>query len=441
MHKSIEKIFADAGLEITDELLLILKGEDAILRIPNKIQHNMDKWFPRKDLKEIHEDEDTAKELILFLLSNLSSTFLKSQMSEIEAVKNGFKRLDSRILQKQVQYDGKITSPYRKVLDYLIKNGVLEIGKLGSQKSKKATEYRLRRKYFGKGIVPYQIKSLTVRRMRVKSFNANFERVITTNIGKNSLKVRSKMFFPSSEEVREHLEKAVVNKYINKKGKRLVKLGKHSKKEYPESNFVYLEDYLARYEYLRDHMTVPFVSEDVTDTRIIDCFNMMPSLIRKILKINRMPIVETDFSALHPNIIQMFYGGENKEGITHQIVADELGLGVREVKVMHLSFFNMEIKHLVYSPLYDYYMKKEPLMMARVLEDKRISKRGHKVTSDELFKVETNMMEEIVGELNSKGIDVLYVFDAIYSTEQDKSDVVEVMSKIALKYKVRTKAV
>lgn len=472
MYQLLGQTLNNAGIELTPDLLQTLKGESYLVRVPKKVLNNMDKYFSRKELWEIHPDLEVAKELCLLTLSNLCSTFLDSQVDDDVRVKEGYKRLYSRILEKQVQYDGKITSPYSKIINYWIINGVIEMGREGSMISGKATEYRLTRGrggYFAKGIDTYELKTKIVRRMQVKKFNANFERAISTNIGKNSLRVRSKMIFPSTEEVTKHLQKEMMKEggYYNKKGKKLVKLGKHSKKEYPESDFVYLEDYIARYEYLRDHMKVPIVSEVMTDARIFDCFNMMPSVIRKMLKINGMSIAETDYSALHPNITQMLYGGANEESITHKAVAEDLGLEVKKVKRMHLSFFNLPSSKMVHSPLFKYYDDKEPLMMTRIIEEKRQEEmeqaalirikqrarlnkgqqekkdknKGHAVTSVNLFMVETHMMEEVVGELNSRGIDVFYVFDAIYSTEQDKSDVVEVMNKIAGKFKVKTKAI
>jgi hypothetical protein len=73
------------------------------------------------------------------------------------------------------------------------------------------------------------------------------------------------------------------------------------------------------------------------------------------------------------------------------------------------------------------------------LESDKIRYKTHKITSQKLFMKETDMMEDVIMVLNNIGVDVVYVFDALY-TQPFNSDIVRsTMNKIANKYHIKTK--
>lgn len=433
--EEIKKMLLEAGVEPRLEVLKILQGEDCYLKVSKKLPSRVGR-IKQEKLKHIHDSTEVARELCLVILENFSSCHTRSIMMDDPAIKEGYKRLYSPILQTQVRYKSGKTSPYRAILDLLIEEQIIEPGAKYSTAKKTSNEYRLTENYRSKGVYSYKIKTAVVQKLRGRSFKDNLDRVLKTKIGRNSLMLRSIIDFPTIEEVTEHLKEASRTKYINKKGKKLVMRGKNHSR-YPESEYVFIENYLQIYEYLRDCLKIPIVSPFLADERIIDCFNIMPSLIRQMLNINGKPIVESDFTCLHPNIAQMLYSDINRNQISHEKVAKCLLLeDVKTAKIEHLSYFNKEWSQLEHSVLHKYYMSNDPRMMEKICIDKALN--GYKNTSRELFKVETNMMDEIVGILNSQGIIVMYVFDAIYSAEIHKEEVIRVMNQVAEKFNVRT---
>jgi len=435
---NLKTTLKDNGLILSSQYLHLLRDRKESVAIPSKTLHFLyhSRKVSQKLLKEIHTNKDIAIELCLLTLSNLANTYSRSFNSDDKKVKQGWKRLYSQILSSQVDIDGERSSKYRVILDLLVGAGVIE--EESSYTVGKSRMFRLTHTFYGKGIVNYRLKDKTVRKMKIKDFNQNFERAIKTELGKNSIRMRSKVQFPTDEEAELIVSDAVKDKYPNKKGKRLVWLGKNSKKTYPESDYVYAEDYLERYKYLRDQLVVPVVAEELADFRVIDCFNLMPSLFRKHLKVGGETFVEADFTCLHPNIAQAYYGGTNTEMISHEKVAVYLEIDRQEAKIEHLSFFNKRYEDMKKSPLWNYYVNNETKMMENIIKEKAESLDAHKATSRTLFKIETNIMEEIVKRLSKQGMDVLYVFDALYCHKADRNDVKQVMNEVAKEFKVKS---
>ena len=88
------------------------------------------------------------------------------------------------------------------------------------------------------------------------------------------------------------------------------------------------------------------------------------------------------------------------------------------------------------SPIYGYYFKNELEMLEQINKDKRDN--GYKITSQKMFKAEVDIMSDVIKHLNSIGITVLYVYDALLCEEKDKALVVETMNRIILEHGVCT---
>jgi len=55
-----------------------------------------------------------------------------------------------------------------------------------------------------------------------------------------------------------------------------------------------------------------------------------------------------------------------------------------------------------------------------------------------MFKAEVAIMSDVIKHLNQKGIEVLYVYDALLCEEKDKPVVIEAMNRIILEHGVKT---
>jgi hypothetical protein len=89
------------------------------------------------------------------------------------------------------------------------------------------------------------------------------------------------------------------------------------------------------------------------------------------------------------------------------------------------------------SPLFNFYSELEADMLSRIYINKK--EHGYKVTSAKMFKVEVSIMTDVIIHLNSIGINVLYVYDALLCKEKDKTMVIESMNKIIKEHGVKTK--
>ena len=409
-----------------------LFGGGKTIRIPNKVAAKLN-YITQKELKSINKDTEFAKELMLIVLSNFSTTWAVSTVHNDPRKKQGYKRLDSRLLEKQVDPTKK--GVYKKILTVLINNEVIEKGN-NYLVSSKCTEYRLTDRYFGHGIQTHNLQTSDALRLNMKHLSKQLLLATSTIIGRNSLKLYSLVDLPTTAEVKGYLKQAVKENYHNKKGKKLVSKGKNPNR-YNSEEYIFTEDYLRLYNDLTESFLMPIVTDKKAGHRVIDSFNMMPSIIRQHLTIDGKKIVENDYSALHPNLANNIYRGTVEE-VTHEKVAKYLGISRQEAKIEHLSFFNKRWEDLYISPLFNYYAAKEPEMMENICKDKE--RNGYKATSMKMFDMETQLMSAAIEKLNSENIDVIYVFDCLYSTEDTAARVKQVMNETAIQFNIKTKA-
>jgi len=187
----------------------------------------------------------------------------------------------------------------------------------------------------------------------------------------------------------------------------------------------------------------PHVSGEKNGGRIVDSFTLMPSWIRNMCTINGQPIVEIDYTALHPNIAMELYGGGSSY-ITHSEIAEKANIDLKLVKKEHLSFFNKTWDQMMHSPLFTYYWLNEPDMMENIYRDKTnyffFDVNRYKITSRRMFRKEVEIMSDVIKTLNAEGIYVGYVYDALFCHPDQKQRVQEVMNEVILQHGVKTKA-
>ena len=410
--------------------------------IPKKIKRNLERYVPKELLRKIDTNIELAIEKCLVFVSNLSSTYYSD---------NRWKKLSSTILQEQIKKPKSNTYVYKSVINALLngtpKDGPMieilknEDGKDSYQIGVHSKYYKLSDNYFKAGLTQYIIQDESlINNRRIWLYN---ELKCATNnpIASNLLSVYPKLTLPTHDEMMAEARRLISKGYINKKGKKLTILNKHGKSYFPDNdNRSFVEENIELFNYLtRNGFLIPNVGGIRSGGRVVESFTLMPSWIRRMIKIDGYDIVEVDYRALHPNIAVKLYCGKS-QFITHQMIADELGVDKQIIKDAHLSFFNEKINQMKQSPLFKYYKKKEPDMLNNIMYEKLNHKSKHKATSERLFDYEVRIMSEVLFRLNTRGIYAVYVYDALYCKDVDALDVIDMMNQVALEYGVYTTA-
>lgn len=386
-----------------------------------------------KKLKTVHENVDISREVLFLIMTNLTSTYTSYEKSDRGSREEaGFKRLNSQILSSETRVGSKY--PYAKGLKLLQEEGIIEMGLDYSVSQKRSREFRIAPKYFNfkvSKVKPTQEFSKRVLSRKEREFSGSF---IGSDIATEFLRNRDRVTLPSEKETEEILLEAVKNDFRNRDGKKLKKRGKNRRELCGE--FVYLEDYLNMYYIYKECFTIPKITGERAGNRVITPLNMLPKVIREHVKIDGEKIVGLDFICLHPNEVTAIYRGIG-DMVTHDKVSEYLGISREQAKIEHLSFFNKEWDKMYISPLFKYYIDKDPIMMERVFEDKR--KNGYRSTSRKMFSLETQLMEEITRRFRELGIVGIYVFDAMYVKESVAKEAEKIMNEVAKSFGINTK--
>lgn len=402
----------------------------SLLKVPAKANRTIERFVSRSALRKIHPDPDVARELCLIFLSNLSSTFHSGR----------WKRLYSVILRRQVSFTDDST--YVRIVEVL-KDGTPKLGSIlhviKDARKGKSYEYALGDAYYGKGIVPYTLKTEHAVNLRNREHYRLYAEASDNPIARNLFRIYSVVRPPLKEEIHAEAKKLISMNFKSKKGKELTYLHRHDKGrwERPEER-MFVEDCLDIYEICTGGgFLMPIVTDEKAGGRVVDSFTLMPGWIRNMTTVNGERLVEVDYAALHPNLAVAVYGG-NAKYITHRGLAEKAGVDPGAVKKEHLSFFNKRWKDLVKSPVFDFYCETEPELMDAMWRDKH--DKGHKSTSRKLFALEVTLMTNVITQLNSEGIFVLYIYDAVMCEPRHKARVVAVMNDAAVEMGIYTTA-
>jgi hypothetical protein len=404
--------------------------------VPKTLSRNLQRLLGKKDWSLIANTKEVAIEKLLLVVSNLTTSIIYDEN------KNDFKELSYQIIQTQVRKGNSNTILSSKAVSILVKLNIIEVEKDKNgiykfSEGEKCRGFKLTDDYIYKPVVCYQLKEKEVIRNRFIALCLYLDTNCYNIIVQNLLTVYPKITLPSMEEVKERAEQLVIQKY-KRRGKQLVHLRDRDRKKLNENKeYLFVEDHLRIYDFAVKSPKLPTVGGEESGNRVVDFLVRIPQWIRKMVKIDNEEIVECDFKCLHPNLIMSIYRGGMKY-ITHQKIADETGISVNEVKKEHLSFFNQHKNQMSKSVLFNYYMQKEPEMMDRLLRDKNIRPKYYKRTSMKLFKIEVELMTDLIKRLNSQGIYVIYVYDALYCKKSDEEKVRTVMNTVAKEMKIYT---
>lgn len=418
-----------------------------LIKIPKKVKTTLIRHVSKSLLRKINPDINVAIELCLLFLSNLTSTQYYYNNSEIidDDKRAGWKTLNSRILE---QTFGK---GYKRIIEALMeptsKGSILERGD-GYIPNVKSYSYRLGEAYLGKGIQECHLKEKYVESLLSKSYYAQMARAERNFISKNLLNIYQFISIPTIEEIYAEAKHLIKYKYVTNKGKRLTFLNNHSRSYFKNSDELsFVEDAIEIFNFVTSNgFMTPFDGDEKSGGRVVDSFTLMPKWIRRLIKINGSPIVGVDYKCLHPNIAMNLYNG-NKKFITHESISVAAGVDKLIVKQEHLAFFNKHPEQMKKSPLFDFYMATEGQLLKKIINEKYNStgtygitstKDSYKITSRKMFEVEVNLMTKVIEKLNSEGIYVLYVYDALACHPNHAGRVMQVMDEVALLNKIYT---
>jgi hypothetical protein len=400
--------------------------------IPKKAEYNLRKYVSKDLLRTIDPNIDIAVEKCLVFLYNLASTYYTDSK---------WKPLNATILHQQSRNSDN-TFIYTKIIDvltvgtstgaFIAVDGSYQIG----TQSKK---FRLNEMYLKAGLIEYIIKDAGIISNRNKIYYEQLCEAMTNPICSNLIAMYPKIDLPTSEELLAIGRKLVKEGRTTKKGKILTIRNKHLNDYWADADKrSFVEDNIKLFEFLTGRgFMIPSAGDMHSGGRVVDSFTLMPAWIREHIVVDGKKLTECDYSTLHPNIAIKLYDG-TLTYLTHGLVAEKTGVDLKDVKIEHLSFFNMKWDDMRKSPLFGYYSSNEPDMLASIYKDK--SEHGHKITSQKMFAVEVGIMSAVISDLNAKGVYVLYVYDALVCEEKDSKLVAETMNRIILEHDVKTTA-
>jgi hypothetical protein len=246
-----------------------------------------------------------------------------------------------------------------------------------------------------------------------------------------------KIDLPTNEELLAIGKQLVKKGHRTKKGKILTMRNSHKNHYWKDAdNRSFVEDNIELFQFLTGRgFMIPAAGDEKSGGRVVDSFTLMPAWIRNEVAIDSKKLKECDYIALHPNIALELYRGAQTY-LTHQNVAERTGIDLKMIKIEHLSFFNKNWFGMTKSLLFDYYSKNETDMLQRMYQDKKAN--GYKITSMKMFKVEVEIMTDVIQFLNTQGVFVLYVYDALLCEFKDEALVIGTMNRIILDHGIKT---
>jgi len=394
--------------------LPIFLGECKIIQIPKGIRRRV-KRLPKGILKKIDFNTDMAVEKCFIMISNLTYTVFEDE--------DYWKGLSSEILNRQFKKGSDNTTVYKNIIEALKYETnstypIIDCKKNGYntetyRENYYSKQYRLNSSSKNIALESYQIKfEDNIIIIKEDHCLEQFNKANSNVIGRNLINVYGQITLPSRDVILNHAKKLVKENYKNKKGKKLTFLNKKSKSYYSSSKpRSFVEYNIKLYDSLvGSNYMIPKIGDFKSGGRVVDSFNLMPSWIRPLVKINNEEIIELDFKALHPNIAFSIYG-EPEHQITHEYVAKALSKPLYEIKIEHLSFFNKRVEDMKKSILYDFYYEREKVMLENLIREKE--KYDYKKTSQQLFKKEVIIMSDIIYELSRLGIYVMSMMHCI----------------------------
>lgn len=415
------------------------------IMIPSKVATTIQRATPKSLLKKVHPDEQTAIELCLLYLSQLTSTHFTVLDG---TTPDGWKSLKSEYLRNLLSHNSLTYKNVRIALTYPLKNGPILEYIHKSVVGVESFKHRLGSAYIHKGITTYQLQSKVALGCLNNYHFSRLPELEQNPIIRNLITLYPYVQLPTEKQLIAEAKRICSKniQYRNSKGKLLTFRHGHKNDRWADAdNRTFVEDNIKLYKCLT-HDLGRMLNTGGPDNgfRVVDAICLMPKWIRRMIKIKNKYLVECDYNCLHPNIAVMLYNGQNHYH-THNKMAIEMGYDSDKlVKKENLSFFNKTPFHMTKSKLYPYYLEHEPVMLQNIISDKKFNTEitakedKHKITSHKMFRVEVEIITEAIIRLNKMGIFVLYVYDALMCLPEHSNRVAEIMDAVALEHGVYT---
>ena len=302
---------------------------------------------------------------------------------------------------------------------------------------------------FNRRLVEYRFKSQklidALKAKRIEAIKRNFENPIYLKLINE---IPSRYEFPSIESVEALSEQMVASGATNNEGKLYVldyqesdfktvkKRIKTKKASYTMSvrvkvnqNVVSIQEGIAIYKrFLNEGL---YFKDTGKHTRYYTSLSLMPSWIRKLIKIDGQEIIENDFSALHNRLVNSYCGSICPEltGDSHTKLMNALGLQSRqEAKMIGLSYWNSRIMFgktvaskanaEAFGKMDEFLQTKYPKIWYALYD---IKSQSHTDMSKLLMRMERELMENVINEFVGDA-PYIYTYDCIYCTKSIKTE-------------------
>lgn len=409
---------------------LLVNENDFYLIVPNKLPKAID-YMDEKTLLSIHDDKLVAKELILYFASFLTPTLFHDHFDRLH--------LHSDMLTKRLA-----PAKYYNVINACLR-GTPQKGPFIERDSKyypgsHSKSCKFTPHYSNCPACKYKIKSRILKDIYIRNLLNQIKETADNPIVANLLQFYGKvgLELPKREFLLAEGKRLSEIGFHTKKGKRLLMRNRNPlsrfAKKYNTEAVSFVEDNIRLYEILTSSgLRMPSIQSIDSGNRVTDSFTLMPSWIRSQVRLDGEPLTEVDFGALHPNIVMCLYNGKGKT-ICHRQVAEALCVKSEDFssfKAHHLAYFNKHPGDMPNSAfgIHEYYSVNEPDLLQKIVFDK--NRNGHCYTSRIMFRKEVQIMTDCITTLNSKGIFVLYVYDALLCEAAHRDEVQKVMNSVA----------
>lgn len=377
--------------------------ENSRIRVPEYAKRQIER-IPRGLLKKVDKNRERAIEICLFVLSLIVNKNPKYEWIS----------LSSERLAKFTKYGKDNTFIYSHVLNVL-KYSTEKIqplivvkknnGKESFEVGKETKKYKLSSHFAYKKTKEIELTHKDILKPYYSCKELEFNNLKENSIVKNILQLYPRITYPTINDKNVEAKRLINLGFKSKKGKTLI--DKKNLKNIDETNnYMFVEECIDIFNRHKDRGALSISSSENAGGRVTYNLNLINSWIRHLIKIDGEEIVELDFVAFHPNLAIKIYTG-NQKYITHKHVAEELNLGLNQVKKQHLSYFNDTILGMSNRNVHEYYKSKEPEMVENILNDKKNN--GYKITSKRMFEFEVQIMSKIIEILNSKGVYLIYI--------------------------------
>jgi len=438
-------------------------NDDFLIHIQNPYDVTITKAI-KEILKTIDKnDKDVCLNILSYFVSPIIAQHRESEnIKPINASKIVSIPLNANELKKKI---GEINCKgYKYYIDLLKDIGIIEMTE-NYYAGVHSRRYKIKPELCDSKLIKMKIVSDKAKKIAEKNYRDLLSKALRNPVASKLISSYAHIELPSKETILTELDKFISKQYHYKKlkpykdGKILYRVKKKNKaikgsdiydrtikhnKQNPKNKYKLIDakKHLNLYYNLvgrgvSPKAIIPLVSGDKAGGRIIDSFTLMPKWIRKLIKIDGEPIVELDYSALHPNLLPKIYDSKIDNPISHDDVLEYFqnkGMVVtrNKIKIEHLSFFNKRIQGMKKSVLWNYYQEQYPEMMDKVIADKENSEFGHKVTSRKLFKNEVQLMTLVIEKIKKLyDLPLIYCHDTLYIPESRANEVRQIMNKQA----------